>query len=85
LPTFSGPNTELVTEAVTHITPHVIVSADGRERPIDVLLCATGFDTVQLLSRLQLSGRGGRTLRRAWQDGPRHTTASRRRDSPSCS
>ena len=70
LPTFSRPNTELVTEAIARITPHGIVTADGRERPIDVLVCATGFDTVQLLSTLQVTGRGGRTLREAWQDGP---------------
>ena len=42
----------------------------SRERPIDALVCATGFDTVQLLSTLQVTGRGGRTLREAWQDGP---------------
>lgn len=70
LPTFSRPNTELVTEAITRITPQGIVTADGRERPIDALVCATGFDTVQLLSTLQVTGRGGRTLREAWQDGP---------------
>jgi cation diffusion facilitator CzcD-associated flavoprotein CzcO/acetyl esterase/lipase len=70
LPTFSRPNAELVTEAITRITPHGIVTADGRERPIDALVCATGFDTVQLLSTLQVTGLGGRTLREAWQDGP---------------
>ena len=70
LPSFARANTELVTEAITRITPQGIVTADGRERPIDALVCATGFDTVQLLSTLQVTGRGGRTLREAWQDGP---------------
>ncbi len=70
LPTFARSNTELVTEAITRITPHGVVTADGRERAIDALVCATGFDTVQLLSTLQVTGRGGRTLRETWQDGP---------------
>ena len=70
LPALARPNCELVTEAITRITPHGIVTADGRERPIDALVCATGFDTVQLLSTIRITGRCGRTLREAWAQGP---------------
>lgn len=59
-----------MTEAITRITAHGIVTADGRERAVDVLVCATGFETVQLLSGTTITGRGGRTLREAWRDGP---------------
>ena len=61
-----------MTEAIARITATAtgIVTADGRERPIDALVCATGFDTVQLLSGITVTGRGGRTLREAWADGP---------------
>lgn len=64
---------------MTRIRPHGIITANGRERPIDMLVCANGFDTVQQLSTLQVTGRGGhggrgwrgwRTLREAWHDGP---------------
>ena len=70
LAAFTRRNTELVTDAITRITPNSIVTADGRERPVDVLVCATGFDTLQLLSGISISGPSGRTLREAWAHGP---------------
>ena len=59
-----------MTDAITRITPTGVVTADGREREIDTLVCATGFDAVQLLSSLRITGRAGRTLAEAWSDGP---------------
>ena len=70
LAAFTRRNTELVTDAITRITPNSIVTADGRERAVDVLVCATGFDTLQLLSGISISGPSGRTLREAWAQGP---------------
>lgn len=64
------PNVELVTDAIACITPQGIVTADGRERAMDVLICATGFDTENLLSSVEVSGLQGRTLAQTWQDGP---------------
>jgi cation diffusion facilitator CzcD-associated flavoprotein CzcO len=69
-PALTRPNVELVTEGIRGVTAHGIVTSDGRERPIDTLVCATGFDTVHLLSSLEVRGTGGRTLRQAWKDGP---------------
>jgi cation diffusion facilitator CzcD-associated flavoprotein CzcO len=69
-PALTQPHVELVTDAITRITPQGIATADGRERPIDTLVCATGFDTVHLLSSLQVTGPGGRTLHDAWAEGP---------------
>ena len=70
LPALGQPNTELVTDAIRQITAHSIATADGRERPIDALVCATGFETVQLLSTLRVTGLAGRSLREAWSAGP---------------
>jgi cation diffusion facilitator CzcD-associated flavoprotein CzcO len=70
-PALARPNVELVTEPIERVTPAGIVTADGRERPLDALVCATGFDTVHLLSSLDVTGRDGRTLRDAWAEGPR--------------
>ena len=69
-PALSQPNVELVTDGIARITEGGIVTADGRERPVDVLVCATGFDTVQLLSSISVTGLGARTLRQAWANGP---------------
>ncbi len=69
-PALCRPNVELVTEAIERITAHGIVTADGRERPIDALVCATGFDVAQLLSSTRITGLQGRTLADTWVDGP---------------
>jgi cation diffusion facilitator CzcD-associated flavoprotein CzcO/acetyl esterase/lipase len=64
------PNVELVTDAIERITANGVITTDGRERGIDTLVCATGFDTVHLLSSVRVTGLGGRTLSDAWADGP---------------
>ena len=69
-PALGQPNVELVTEGITRITETGIVTADGRERAVDVLVCATGFDAVHLLSSLTITGLNGRTLAEAWAQGP---------------
>lgn len=69
-PALARPNVELVTDGIERITPHGIVTADGRERLLDVLVCATGFDVEHSL-QVPISGRGGLTLAAAWAEGPR--------------
>lgn len=69
-PALTQPHVELVTAGIERITPRGIVTNDGRERPVDVLVCATGFETVQLLSSVKVTGLNGQTLRQAWADGP---------------
>jgi cation diffusion facilitator CzcD-associated flavoprotein CzcO/acetyl esterase/lipase len=69
-PAMSQPNVELVTDGIARITEGGIATADGQERAIDVLVCATGFETVQLLSSITVTGLGGRTLRETWANGP---------------
>ncbi len=68
--TLSRANVELVTTGISHFTAHGITDVQGRERAIDVVVCATGFDTTHLLSSLTVQGVGGRTLAEAWADGP---------------
>ncbi len=43
LSTFNRPNVELITEPIEAITPNGVRSADGKERPVDALILATGF------------------------------------------
>ena len=69
-PSFSLPNVELVTEPIERITAYGIVTADGCDRPIDVLVCATGFDVGHMLSSVRVRGLQGRSLREAWNQGP---------------
>lgn len=69
LRTLTRPNVSLVTERIAHITPGGVVTADGREHALDVLVCATGFDVQHSLAA-PITGRGGRSLQDGWSDAP---------------
>lgn len=62
------PNVELVTEDIDHIARDGVVTADGRLRLADVIVIATGFKVSEMAARLNIAGRGGRTLANAWAD-----------------
>jgi cation diffusion facilitator CzcD-associated flavoprotein CzcO len=68
-PAFNRPNLELVTDPIRRVTPGGIVTADGRERKLDTLILATGFQTTRFLSAIDVRGRGGRSIADAWSDG----------------
>lgn len=69
-PALARPNVEVVTEPIDRVEADAVVTADGRHHRLDVLVCATGFDTVHPLSSLQVRGLAGHTLAQAWADGP---------------
>ena len=68
-PTFERPNVELVTDAIVEIRPHAVVTTDGREHPIDVLVLATGFALNIATAPFPIYGRGGTSLATAWERG----------------
>jgi len=45
------------------------VTADGVERPVDVLVVATGFFTTELPIAERIHGRGGASLADTWREG----------------
>ena len=69
LPMFNRPNVELVTAPIEKISSDSIVTADGKARRIDTIVVATGFDVGRFLSAIEVTGRGGLSLRDAWKDG----------------
>ena len=46
-----------------------VVSNDGAEHPLDMLVLATGFRAADYLVNLDLTGRDGRHIAEAWRDG----------------
>ncbi len=60
------PNVELITQAITRITPKGVITADGVEHEVDVLIYGTGFTASKFLSGLKVTGRGGRELHDVW-------------------
>jgi cation diffusion facilitator CzcD-associated flavoprotein CzcO len=63
------PNVELVTDAIREIREHSIVTSDGKERPVDAIVYATGFETAEAKPPFSIVGRDGLDLREAWRDG----------------
>lgn len=56
---------------IAEITPQGVHMEDGTEHEIDVLIYATGFDAVDgSYTKLDLHGRGGKSIREHWKSGP---------------
>jgi cation diffusion facilitator CzcD-associated flavoprotein CzcO len=68
-PAFNRPNLELVTDAIARVTENAVITQDGRERQIDTLILATGFTATKYLSAIDVTGRNGQSIDRAWSDG----------------
>ncbi|SFR90231.1 flavin-containing monooxygenase [Sphingomonas jatrophae] len=66
-------NVELVTDKIVRVTETGVVTEDGTEREIDVIVAAIGFDVVKYLAPARYTGAGGRDLHATWDegDGPR--------------
>lgn len=75
-PTFNRPNVELIdvsaTKGVERLTANGFVH-DGKEVPIDLLICASGFEVTSDLDQRwgidEISGRDGLSLYDEWADG----------------
>lgn len=69
-PALVRDDVDLVTEQIARIEPEGVRTVDGTLHEVDVIVYATGFETLSFLGDLDVRGRGGRSLREAWQDGP---------------
>jgi cation diffusion facilitator CzcD-associated flavoprotein CzcO len=70
-PALTRPNVEVVTERIEEVRAQSIVTADGVERPVDAIVFATGFRVTDPPIAERIRGRGGRTLRDAWEGSPK--------------
>jgi len=64
------PQAHLVVLGIDRIEPAGVRTRDGRLHELDVLVLATGFRVDRFLRPMEVVGRGGTTLDRAWQAGP---------------
>lgn len=64
-------NAELVTDGIAEVTANGIRTADGVERPADLIVLATGFRAHNYMRPMKVAGRDGRTLDSEWTGGPR--------------
>ncbi|WP_338693503.1 NAD(P)/FAD-dependent oxidoreductase [Bradyrhizobium sp. 26S5] len=70
LEAFLRPNVEIVSvkdNPIARITPEGIQTADGTVHELDVIILATGFDAgTGALTRIDIRGRDGRSLKEDW-------------------
>lgn len=70
-PALAQPNVELVTAAIGEIVEDGIVTADGRHRTVDAIVCATGFQVNDAGAPFTVIGANGADLDARWRrDGP---------------
>jgi hypothetical protein len=46
-----------------------VVTKDGRERAVDAIICATGFQAAEAVAPFEVRGRRGRDLNEEWANG----------------
>lgn len=72
--TFNRPNVTLIDirpDGIEKILPHA-VRVRGKDFEIDALVLATGFDAMTgSVAKIDIVGRGGRTLNQKWAEGPK--------------
>jgi 4-hydroxyacetophenone monooxygenase len=57
---------DLVTEKIVEVTEKGVLTADGEEHQVDVIIYATGFKAADFLSPMTFTGRGGADLHERW-------------------
>ncbi|KAI9798294.1 MAG: hypothetical protein M1833_004866 [Piccolia ochrophora] len=62
-------NVQVITKPISEIVASGIKDTDGEVRPVDAIICATGFDTT-FTNRFPISGRHGVKLSDKWRQFP---------------
>ena len=63
----AATNCDLVTEPIRELRGRTLVTSDGTERDVDVVIFATGFRVLDNPMKERIVGRGDRSLAEAWR------------------
>jgi cyclohexanone monooxygenase len=69
LPALTRPNVEVVSSPARSLKARSLVTEDGREIDVDVVVCATGYAAADYLGQIDVVGEDGASLRECWHDG----------------
>nr|WP_090338796.1 NAD(P)/FAD-dependent oxidoreductase [Mycolicibacterium malmesburyense]CRL66792.1 putative flavoprotein involved in K+ transport [Mycolicibacterium malmesburyense] len=69
LQTLTQPHVQVVASAARSLRGRSLVTEDGTELDVDVVLCATGYAAADYLGEIDVVGEGGVSLRETWSDG----------------
>ncbi|BBZ11184.1 flavin-containing monooxygenase [Mycobacterium branderi] len=69
LQALTQPNVEVLSSPARALRTRSLVTEDGTERDVDVVVCATGYAAADYLGEIDVIGEGGVALRDVWRDG----------------
>jgi cyclohexanone monooxygenase len=69
IPALTQPNVEVVSSPAHSLRERSLVTEDGNELDVDVVVCATGYAAADYLGQIDVIGERGTTLRETWRDG----------------
>jgi cyclohexanone monooxygenase len=69
IPTLTKPHVEVVPSPARALRAGSLVTQDGRELPVDVVVCATGYAAADYLGQIDVVGEEGTSLHECWRDG----------------
>ena len=69
LEALTADNVDVISLPMSHVDANGIVATDGKHRPVDAIICATGFDT-SFQGRFPIYGRGGRNMQDLYRSRP---------------
>ncbi|ORW00309.1 cyclohexanone monooxygenase [Mycobacterium kyorinense] len=69
LQALTQPNVEVLSSPARALRARSLVTEDGGERDVDVVVCATGYAAADYLGEIDVIGEGGVALRDVWCDG----------------
>ncbi|MGP3917165.1 flavin-containing monooxygenase [Nonomuraea sp. 10N515B] len=67
-PALTRDNVDVVTDKIVRIAPEGVETTEGL-REVDTIVYATGFQSTEFLAPMEITGRGGRSLREQWTGG----------------
>ncbi|WP_199178110.1 flavin-containing monooxygenase [Mycobacterium hubeiense] len=69
LPTLTKPHVEVISSPAKYLRSRSLVTEDGTELDVDVVVCATGYAAADYLGQIDVIGEDGTSLRETWRDG----------------
>jgi cyclohexanone monooxygenase len=69
IPALTQPHVEVVSSPARALRTRSLVTEDGRELDVDVVVCATGYAAADYLGQLDVTGEHGTSLKDSWHEG----------------
>jgi len=70
LKTLARPHVDLVTDGIERIDGNAIVDKAGNRHEVDVIVFATGFDTLHVIAPMKVINEPGVAVQTTWPEGP---------------